>query len=127
MLTGYFGYKLIGRWLVSSLGVWIASIILSGVSLDDSVWAVLLAGLVVALANVLLRPILIFLSLPALLLSLGLFMLIVNGMIVLVADWLYSGLQVDNIWWATLAGIVITLVNYLLTSFFDSRGREKHE
>src|ERR1035437_7688938 len=109
------------RWLVSALGLWIAEALLgsSRLSVGTSWGTVIGAGFFLALVNMFLKPLLIFLSIPALLLSLGLFMLVVNGLVILVASWLYSPLYVKNFGVAIIAGIIVGLVNFLVTRVLD--------
>ena len=80
---------------------------------------VIIAGFVLALVNVLIKPILVVLSLPAILLSLGLFMIVINGLTVLIASKLYTPLHIENFWAAIFAGMVIGLVNYLVTTILE--------
>jgi len=115
-----FGYKFLVRWFVCSLGLWVAAGLISSVSYGGSLWAVLIAGLLLAVINAFIRPVLVFFALPAVLLSLGLFMLVINGFTVLLASWLYSPLHVTNFWGAMLAGVIIGLVNYLVTAILES-------
>jgi len=109
------------RWLVSALGLWIAEALLgsSRLSVGTSWGTVIGAGFFLALVNMFLKPLLVFLSIPALLLSLGLFMLVVNGLMILVASWLYSPLYVKNLGVAIVAGIIVGLVNFLVTRVLD--------
>ena len=109
------------RWLVSALGLWIAEALLgsSRLSVGTSCGTVIGAGFFLALVNMFLKPLLVFLSIPALLLSLGLFMLVVNGLMILVASWLYSPLYVKNLGVAIVAGIIVGLVNFLVTRVLD--------
>ena len=103
------------RWLVNALGLWLAASFVEGIEFSGGLETVLLAGLVLALVNALLRPVIIILSLPAILLSLGLFAVFINGFMIVIADKLYSGLAIDSYWVALLAGLVVGLVNYLVT------------
>ena len=112
----------ITRWLVCSLGLWIAASLLSNdISLSNKTFDIIIAGLVLAVINVIIKPILIILSLPAIVLSLGLFMIIVNGVTVYIVSKLYHPLHITNFWAAVFAGMVIGLVNYLVTAVLDSR------
>ncbi|MDB5161029.1 MAG: hypothetical protein JWO96_409 [Candidatus Saccharibacteria bacterium] len=77
------------------------------------------AGFFLALINMILKPVLVFLSIPALLLSLGLFMLVVNGFLILLASWLYSPLYVKNLGVAIVAGVIVGLVNYLVSRILE--------
>ncbi len=111
------------RWLVSSLGLLIAAAAFpSHIELisNNHPWVVaLVAGFILALVNMFLKPILVFLSIPAILLSLGLFMLVVNGFLILLVSWLYSSLNVSNFGWAIVAGIIVGLVNYLVSRVLE--------
>ena len=109
------------RWLVSSLGLWIAEAILgsSRLSVGHSWGTVIGAGFFLALVNMFLKPLLIFLSIPAILLTLGLFMLVVNGLMILVASWLYGPFYVENFGVAVIGGVIVGLVNFLVSHVLD--------
>jgi putative membrane protein len=119
--------RFIVRWLVCSLGLWIAAIILgpSRIDYDGGLFVILVAGLVLAVVNTILKPIIVMLSLPAILFSLGLFMIVINAIMVLMASWLYSRLDVDGFGAALMAGIIIGLVNYLVTALLEERNERK--
>jgi putative membrane protein len=119
---GFF-YKFLVRWLVCSLGIWIAAGLLGGdrITYDDRIGAIIIGGLILALINAVIKPIVVILSLPAILFTLGLFMLVINGLMVLLASAIYDPLQVSSIWSAMLAGVVIGLVNYLVTAILEDR------
>ncbi len=105
------------RWLVSSLGLWIAAGFLSNsITLDDKLKSAIVAGLILAIVNTVLKPILIIFSLPAILLTLGLFMILINGLTVFIASKLYSPLHITNFWAAVFAGMIIGLVNFLVSA-----------
>ncbi|HPR09742.1 phage holin family protein [Candidatus Saccharibacteria bacterium] len=108
------------RWAICSLGLWVAAGLLGGsVNLQDRLGAVVIAGAILALINVTVKPLLILLSVPFIVLSLGLFMAIINGLTVYLASKLYTPLQIENFGAAIVAGLVIGLVNYLVTAILD--------
>lgn len=110
------------RWLVCSLGLWIAAGLLGDRISYGSRWEVIvIAGLILAVVNGIIKPVVVILSLPAILFSLGLFMIVINGLMVMLASWLYPSLHVTNFWAAALAGMVIGLVNYLVTTILEDR------
>ncbi|MDQ3065028.1 MAG: phage holin family protein [bacterium] len=108
------------RWFVCSLGLWIAAGFLGGrIDFDGQISIVIMAGLILAIVNSLLKPLVVLLSLPAILFSLGLFMIVINGFMVFVASKLYSPLEVTSFGAAVLAGVIIGLVNYLVTTIIE--------
>lgn len=108
------------RWLVSSLGLWIAAGLLSNsINYQDKIVVILIAGLLLAIVNVLIKPILVILALPAILFTLGLFMIVINGLMVLLVSKLYAPLEITNFWAAILAGMIIGLVNYLVSAILE--------
>lgn len=110
------------RWVLNSVGLWIAVRLFGTGYSDDqlvmSAWAFLFAGLIFSLINTILRPIVIILSLPAILLTLGLFTIIVNGFMVYLSLLLAPGLHM-TFWHSVLAGIVLSLVNYIVSSALE--------
>jgi putative membrane protein len=112
--------RFLTRWFVCSLGLWIAANFLSSsISYDSKLRVIVIAGLILAIINIILKPILVILSLPALVFTLGLFMIIINGATVFIASKLYEPLHVTNFWAAVFAGMVIGLVNYLVTAILE--------
>jgi putative membrane protein len=119
------------RWILNSFGLWIAVRIFgtgySDAELGANVWVFLFAGLIFSVINAVLRPIVIILSLPAILLTLGLFTVIVNGFMVYVSLLLAPGLHM-TFWNSVLAGLVLSLVNYIVSSALElhyARGQGK--
>jgi putative membrane protein len=114
--------RFVVRWFVCGLGLWIAAGLLGGsIDYGSRFGVIVIAGLILAVINTVIKPVVIILSLPAILFSLGLFMIVINGLMVLMVSWLYSGLQVTNFWAAMLAGMVIGLVNYLVTAILEEK------
>jgi putative membrane protein len=110
------------RWFVCGLGLWIASGLLGErVMYDERLGVIVVAGFLLAVVNVFIKPIVVILSLPAILFSLGLFMLVINGLMVLIVSWMYEPLQINTFGSAMLAGLVIGLVNYLVTTILDDK------
>jgi len=125
-MKSQFGLFLV-RWLVNSLALWIAVRILSSgdfASSSAGIATFLLAGLVFSLVNVVLRPIIVILSLPAILLTLGLFMLVINGIMVYVALMLVPSIEITFVG-AILAGMVISLTNYVLSGIIESYRKQQ--
>jgi putative membrane protein len=112
--------RFLTRWLVCGLGLWIAAGFLSNsITYDNKLRDIVVAGLILAIINVIVRPILIIFTLPAILFTLGLFMVIINGLTVFLVSKLYHPLHITNFWAAVFAGMVIGLVNYLVTAILE--------
>jgi putative membrane protein len=114
MLKTFFRFSV--RWFANSLGLYVAARIFELVDYQNRWGVIVTAGLVLAILNVLIRPVLIIFTLPAIALTLGIFMIVINGLIVSLASWLYEPLQVSSFWAAMLVGIVIGLVNYMVSA-----------
>lgn len=112
--------KFLFRWAVSSLGLGFAAWVLGdNLNIQNSLGVMLIAGLLLAAVNTIVKPLVVFITLPALLVTLGLFMIVINGLMVLLASKLYPGLEVSNFGFAMLAGMLIGLVNYLLVTIVE--------
>lgn len=120
-MIGSFIFRFAVRWAVSSLGLWVAAAILGAdrFNVGDSWGTVIAAGFFLALVNWALKPLLVILSFPAIILSLGLFMLILNGFLIMIVHWLYSPLYVKNLGWAIIAGIIVGVINFLVTKVLE--------
>jgi putative membrane protein len=94
--------------------------------LDSTIWVYLFAGLIFSIMNSVLRPIIIILSLPAILLTLGLFTIIVNGLMVYWSLLLAPGLHM-TFWNSVLTGLVLSLVNYIVSSAFELQYTRQQE
>lgn len=110
------------RWLATSFGIWLAVQLLGGIEpgSQPTILTYVGAGLAFSVVNSFLKPIVTILSLPAIVLTLGLFMLVVNGLLLWIALLLVPSLNM-SLWQAILAGIVLSLINYLISSLLDVR------
>lgn len=111
------------RWLVCSAGIWLSSILFNTVELNGrKITVIIIGGLILALANAVVKPFVVVLSLPAIMLSLGLFTVIINGFMVVIASWVYRPLNVQTFGAAILTGILIGLLNFIITKLLENRG-----
>ncbi|WP_421878244.1 phage holin family protein [Marinoscillum sp.] len=110
------------RLLLSALAVVIASYLLPGVEVDGFFAAIIIA-VVLSLLNFVVKPILVILTIPLTVVTLGLFLLVINALIILMADSIIPGFYVDGFWWALLFSLVMSLTNALLIDL--SGGKEK--
>ena len=108
--------KLIIRLLLNAVAVIFLAKVLNGVDVDSYLTAVIVA-VVLSILNLLVKPILIILTLPITILTLGLFLLVINALIILLADKLIDGFSVTSIWVAILFSILLSILQSLLHSF----------
>ncbi len=104
--------KIIINWFWLTIAVLLAAYILPGVGVDNLVTAIVAAA-VLGILNAFIRPTLIFLSFPITALTLGLFSIIINALLVLLASAIVPGFMVVNFWWALLFSLLLSLVNAL--------------
>lgn len=109
----------IRKIIATAIAVVIGAYILPGVDVEDSVITVIILAVVLALLNTFLKPLLVFLTLPATIITLGLFLLVINALIILAADWLVDGFEVRNFWWALLFSFIVSFIS----SLFEPRRR----
>ncbi len=109
------------RWLFNFLGLGMAAALLAGVNYGNSIGVLLLASLIFSIVNAFIRPLIIILALPAILLTLGLFTFVVNGFMLYLVTLIYPALQVTSFGQAVLAVLIIWLVNYVLTTLREGR------
>jgi putative membrane protein len=110
------------RALVNAATIALAAALLPGIRLEGA-WPALLAGVVLGLVNALVRPVLVILTLPLTVVTLGLFLLVLNGLCLILTAWLVPGFDVDGLGAAVLGALVISVVSWLLTAFVSDRGR----
>ena len=101
------------RIIVTSIVAFGLSYILSGVHID-SFWAAIVLAVVLAILNAIVKPILIFFTFPLTIVTLGLFLFVINALIILLADNLVDGFRVDGFWWALLFSLLLSIVTAVL-------------
>lgn len=116
------------RWALNAFGLWIAVRVFgtgyTEASLQQSVWVFVLAAFIFSIVNAVLKPLIVVLSLPAILLTLGLFTIIINGFMVYVSLAIAPGITM-TFWYSVLAGIVLSLINYIVSATFELKRQER--
>ena len=115
-------YGLIVRTLIIGLGLWLATFLVPGVS-ASSTGALLWAAIALGLINAFVRPVLLILTLPITILTLGLFLLLLNAAMLNLAGWFVDGFNVEGFWSAVFGAIVVSVVSGLCSHFIGPRGR----
>jgi putative membrane protein len=101
------------NWLISALAIIVAAYLLPGVSVSGIGVALILA-VVLGLINAVIRPIILLLTLPVNVLTLGLFTFVINALMIILADAVTPGFAVRNFWWALAFSIILALINSVL-------------
>jgi putative membrane protein len=102
-------------WLVTTIAILVAAYIVPGIRVD-SLGAALIGAAILGVLNVVLKPILVVLTLPITLLTLGLFLFVVNALVFLLAGSLLSGFHVHSFWSALLGSLIVSIVSYIAYS-----------
>lgn len=114
------------RWLVTTLAVFLTAHIMPGISYSGSIETLLAASLLLGIVNAFVRPVLLLLSLPLILLTMGFFILVVNALMLKLVGGLIPGFQVESFWTAFFGSIVISIVSWALSAFFKGGDGRVH-
>lgn len=113
------------RTLISAAALWVAVMLLPGLEFDDAAWALLVIALILGVANAIVKPILSILSLPIVVLTLGLFLLVVNAVVLALVIWIAGALGIeftsDHFGWTFLGAIVVSVVSWGLETLLGQR------
>lgn len=101
------------RLLLNGLAVLLTAWLLPGVHVEHFGYA-LLAALMLSLANIFVKPLLIILTIPLTIVTLGLFLLAINAIVIILVEGLIPGFQVDNFWWALLFSLIMSVFNSMI-------------
>jgi putative membrane protein len=110
------------RLLITALGLWVADQLLVGMAFD-STGALIISALLLGVVNAVIRPIILILTLPLTVLTLGLFILIVNGISLALVAWLVPGFHIAGLWSATIGAIIVGLTSWAASAFVGGSGR----
>ncbi len=115
--------KTILRILLTAVAVFILAYILPGVEVA-SYWSAVLVAIVVGLLRLIVKPILVLLTLPITIITLGLFLLVINAVIIMMADYFIGGFAVANIWWALLFSLLLSILQSILYSILNKENKQ---
>ncbi len=114
--------RILLNWIISTFSIIIAAYLIPAVHIQD-LRSALLAALVLGIINAIIRPILILLTLPITILTLGLFTFVINALIILFTSSLIHGFQVHGFWWALLFSIILSIINTILHQLFKDNSK----
>lgn len=109
------------RWVVLGVAIALTARLLSGVNVSGGFWAYVLVAAVFGIVNAVIGPVLRVLALPFTIVTLGLFVLVVNAALLGITAWLTDSLTVDGFWWAVLGGLLISVFSMLLNTAIRPR------
>ena len=109
------------RGLVAALGLWAATLLLDGINIENAM-TLILAGLLLGLVNAIVRPFALLLALPALLVTLGLFLLVINAAMLGLVALILPGFKIAGFWTAVGTAIIVSVVSWIGSWFIGSRG-----
>ena len=111
------------RGVIAALGLWAATLMMDGIAID-SAGTLILAGLLLGLVNAIVRPFALLLSLPALLFTLGLFLLVINAAMLGLVALMLPGFAIPGGFWSAVgAAIIVSVISWIGSWFIGSRGR----
>lgn len=110
------------RLLITALGLWVADRLLPGIVITGA-GSLIVSALLLGLVNAVIRPVILMLTLPLTVLTLGLFVLIVNGISLGIAAWLVPGFHIAGLWSATLGAVIVGLTGWVASAFVGGSGR----
>ncbi len=123
--------KLLLRWLINAVALYVAAKLVPGIHTDGGWQVLLVMALIFGLVNALVRPILKFLTCPLIMLTLGLFTLVINALMLQLAAWigrqLGLGFDVENFRWAFVGALVISVVSFVLTMLIGDDDKDKNK
>jgi putative membrane protein len=109
------------RLCVNAGALWLAAFI-GLISYGDNWVNLFIAALILGILNALIKPLLVIFTLPAIVLTLGLFTIFINGFIIVLVSWLFNKFTIGSFWSAMLVGLLIGLVNYIVTILIEKLG-----
>jgi putative membrane protein len=113
---------LVLRWVVTAFALWLTSQLISGIEIHG-VGAVFIAALVLGILNAFLRPLVLFLTFPINLLSLGLFTFVINGFMLWLTSQVVRGFAIHGFWSAVIGALLLSLISFALSVFVSDSGR----
>ena len=107
-------------WILNAVALWLVTLVVPGVQVQDPVHA-FIAAIVLGLVNALVKPVLVILTLPITVVTLGLFLLVLNALLFWGVGALLPGFHVDGFWWAMLGALLYSLLTWALSTLLPKR------
>ena len=107
-------------WLANFVGLFLASVFFSGIGADGT-WVILIASLIFGIVNALIKPVIVILSLPAIVLTFGFFSLVINALMLYITSAIYRPFQINSIWSAVGTVFVVWMANYVMSLIIEEK------
>jgi putative membrane protein len=123
--------KILIRWVIVSLALFVAAWLVPGIRVEGNAWLVYaVMAVILGLVNAIVRPVLKFLTCPLIILTLGIFVLVINGLTLWLAsaiavNWFHVGFYVDNFWSAFLGALIVSIVSVILSALVKEDKKDK--
>ena len=111
-------------WFFNLVALWVAAALLSGIDYDGA-GVLIVASLVFSLVNIFIRPLVVFFTLPLVIVTLGIALFFVNLLMLYLTSWIVNDFTIDSFWWAILATIIVWAVNVVLEAIFGRDERDR--
>ncbi len=109
---------MIWAWLINSVSVFITAKVLSGVEIKNF-WSAVWVAAALSIVTLIVKPILVILSIPFIAITFGLFMLVINTLLIMLVDKFVDGFKIKNFWWALAFSIILSIISSVLMSVFN--------
>jgi putative membrane protein len=109
-------------WILNAVALWLVTLVLPGVRVDDELSA-LVAAVVFGLVNAMIKPVLVILTLPITVVTLGLFLLVLNGLLFWGVASLLPGFDVDGFWWGVGGALLYSILTWAFSTLLPQEGR----
>lgn len=106
--------RILFAWLSNVVALFVAAWIVPGVEYGDDFWVLFIAGLVFTIVNLFIRPLVILLALPAVILTLGLALILINTFMLYLTDWIVPSFETGSFWSTLGAAVIVSIVNLIL-------------
>ena len=106
--------RLIFAWLSNVVALFVAAWIIGPIDYGDDFWVLFVAALIFTIVNVFIRPLVILFALPAVILTLGLALILINTFMLYLTDWIVPSFETGSFWWTLVAAIIVSIVNLIL-------------
>lgn len=115
--------RIVIRIAINALALWVAAALIGGINLESGFWKLVLAAAVFGVVNALLKPLLILFSLPAVILTIGIALIVINAVLLVITDALTDALEIDNFGSALLGAMVISAVSWAAGQLLPDKDR----